>query len=121
MGEGRIRRIDAAILPFRVLSSEPSKLLLGLGIGNVSESFIDKFSGEYEDIKAMNATQIELAIMVWGIGILGLLIFCCFLLSIQRRKKAVSKRYASWHYCNRLDRCCSYICIVYAIQKHHDF
>lgn len=92
VGAGRIRRIDAAILPFRVLSSEPSKLLLGLGIGNVSESFIGNFSGEYTDIRAMNASNIELAIMVWEIGIIGLLIFLLFFYFVYRDAKNLSGR-----------------------------
>ena len=92
VGEGRIRRIDAAILPFRVLSNKPSKLLLGLGIGNVSVSFIGGFAGEYEDIRAMNATQIELSIIVWEIGLLGLLIFLLFLYFIYKDAKNLSHR-----------------------------
>lgn len=92
VGEGRIRRIDAAILPFRVLSTQPSKLLLGLGIGNVSESAIGRFSGEYQDIQAMNATQIELAIMVWEIGIIGLLIFLLFFYFIYKDAKNLSRK-----------------------------
>lgn len=88
---GSIRRIDAAILPFRVLSSEPSKLLLGLGIGNVSESFIDRFSGEYRDIKDMSHTQIELASMVWEIGVLGLFTFLLFFYFIYKDAKNLSR------------------------------
>lgn len=92
VGEGRIRRIDAAILPFRVLSSEPSKLILGLGIGNVSESFIGRFSGEYEDIQAMSATSIEISMMVWEIGLLGLSFFLLFFYFIYRDAKNSSRR-----------------------------
>lgn len=89
---GRIRRIDAAILPFRVLSNEPSKLLLGLGVGNVSESFIDRFSGKYVEIKNMNHTQIELASMVWEIGVFGLFIFLLFFYFIYKDAKKLARR-----------------------------
>ena len=89
--EGQIRRIDAIILPFRVLATDPTKLLLGLGIGNASESAIDEFSGEYKDILAMNSTQVELAYMVWEIGILGLLIFLLFFYFIYKDAKALSR------------------------------
>ncbi len=90
--QGKIRRLDAVILPFRVLSTDPSKLLLGLGLGNASESAIGKFSGKYEDILAMNSTQVELAYMVWEIGILGLLIFLLFFYFIYKDAKALARR-----------------------------
>lgn len=88
---GRIRRVDAVILPFRVLSHEPSKLLLGLGMGNVSESFIGRFSGEYVEIKNMNHTQIEIASMVWEIGVLGLFTFLLFFYFIFQDAKKLAR------------------------------
>lgn len=88
---GDIRRIDAIILPFRVLSTDPTKLLLGLGIGNASESAIDSFSGKYEDILAMNSTQVELAYMVWEIGILGLFMFLVFFYFIYQDARSLAR------------------------------
>jgi hypothetical protein len=77
-----IRRIDGLILPFRVLSNRPSQLLLGLGIGNVRESFISRFSGRYEKIRAITKTNTLMGDTLWEIGLVGLVIYLVFVLFI---------------------------------------
>jgi hypothetical protein len=79
----KIRRLDSIVLPLRVLSDDPVKLVLGLGIGNVGESFIERFSGDYthlynESSGKLSTGRTQLNIWLWEIGIVGIALFLLF-------------------------------------------
>lgn len=74
----QLRRVDSIILPFRALSERPSQLLLGLGLGSVQESFIDRFSGKYKKIRMISPSDTLIVDLVWEIGLIGLGIYLLF-------------------------------------------
>ncbi len=68
---GRYGRLDAIKLPLQELSSDSSRLVFGVGIGNVSESFLgDRFSGEYAE-KYGAALRGSASVLLWEVGLLG--------------------------------------------------
>jgi hypothetical protein len=69
-------RVDAVILPLEILGQEPFKLILGLGIGNVSRSFLKGFEGEYTKYEIL--VRGSLSNLLWEIGILGVILFLAF-------------------------------------------
>lgn len=71
-----IGRIDAIIFPFRILSDEPLKWFTGLGIGNISRSFLKGFQGEYSQYSYLVAGA--LSKLLWEIGIIGVMLFLVF-------------------------------------------
>jgi len=92
LGESiRIGRVDALLMPFVELSHDPTKLLLGLGIGNVSISFLGKrFSGEfmeqYDPFLYGSLTKLQ-----WEIGIVGIVLIIILLYMLYRDARFVSK------------------------------
>lgn len=91
-GASNIRRLDALILPIHVLSTEPTKLVLGLGMGNVSRSFFAGLSGEYTDIAMMNNVETSASILMWELGLAGLVAFLLFFYFVYKDSKALSIR-----------------------------
>lgn len=70
-----VGRIDSIVLAFKKLSSDFTKLALGLGIGNVSLSFSSVLAGEYTYKYAyMFPTRTAVSILLWEIGIIGLIL-----------------------------------------------
>jgi hypothetical protein len=69
-------RLDSVILPFQILDEEPFKLLFGLGIGNVSPSFLKGFEGEYTKYEIF--VRASMSNLLWEIGILGTSLFVAF-------------------------------------------
>jgi hypothetical protein len=73
-----IGRLDALLFPFKKLSKDPFKLLMGLGIGNVNPSFIKDFSGEYTEYQRFRSGSIAAAALIWEVGLLGLTFYLVF-------------------------------------------
>jgi hypothetical protein len=70
----KVGRVDSYILATKTLSSDPSKLFLGLGIGNVSEGFTPIFWGEYARTYAeLGPHHTAITHMIWELGLLGLM------------------------------------------------
>jgi len=68
---GHVGRVDAVVFPVQMLAEDPSKMLLGLGIANVSHSKLgDKFIGEYYDDYG-HLIDSSLSTLMWEIGLLG--------------------------------------------------
>ncbi len=82
--EFKARRIDVMILPLRVLSEDPVRLLLGLGIGNASLSKVDLFSGKYSFLDEYDIFGNLISRFLWEIGLLGLLLYLLFFTFIFR-------------------------------------
>ncbi len=74
-----IGRVDSIILPFKV-QPDPVLLFSGLGIGNVSDSFSERFTGEYyQKYGPLGAGMTTASIMIWEIGLIGLGLSVIFL------------------------------------------
>ncbi len=64
-------RLDVIIAPFKEFSDEPFKLLYGLGIGNVGESFLGaNYSGAYNE-QYGDKMYLAFANIIWETGVLG--------------------------------------------------
>jgi hypothetical protein len=74
----RSRRIDAIILPLRVLSDDPIRLMLGLGIGNASKSVAAQFAGKYSFIAEYDISYAAISLLLWEIGVIGLILYLVF-------------------------------------------
>lgn len=77
--DDRVGRIDSILLPLRILSDDPYRLFFGLGIGNVSDSFISQFSGEYSRYVELGSVRTVLSQLLWELGVGGVLLVLCFL------------------------------------------
>jgi hypothetical protein len=74
--EGYVGRADSIVLAVQRLSREPMALAFGLGIGNVSQSPIRSFSGEftrYDTLYGAGMTQISH--LLWEVGVFGTAIY----------------------------------------------
>ena len=87
----RIRRIDAIVLPVRVLSEDIPKLLFGLGIGNASLSSIRSFQGQYSFLAKLNISMPALPILLWEIGIFGVFLYLLFFYFIFRDARYLAR------------------------------
>lgn len=77
--EFKSRRIDGIILPLRALSNDPTRLLLGVGIGNASKSKKNLFAGQYSFLEQHQILGHALSRFLWEIGILGTFLYLiCF-------------------------------------------
>ena len=66
-----VGKVDAIVVPLRVLSRDPSLLGFGLGIGNVSDSALGAdFSGEHFQ-RYGHFVQSGLSLLLWETGLLG--------------------------------------------------
>ncbi|WP_145998575.1 hypothetical protein [Methyloterricola oryzae] len=76
----RAERFDGIIVAWKVLSADWAKLLVGVGIGNVTDSFLGKnFAGKYALYSIYFSAGItDLSLALWEIGLLGIL--CVFIL-----------------------------------------
>lgn len=89
--EYRTRRIDSLLLPLRVLSDDPARLLLGVGIGNASKSMGRMFSGEYSFLEEYRIFGNALSRFLWEIGVLGTFLYLVFLLIIFRDARRLAQ------------------------------
>ncbi len=87
----RIRRLDAVVLPIRVLSEDPIKLLMGLGLGNASDSSISILSGRYPFLARLSKAMPALPQLMWEIGVVGIIIYIVFFYFIYRDARSLGK------------------------------
>jgi hypothetical protein len=72
-----IGRFDSIEIALEHTSKEPLTLAFGLGAGNVAESFLPEFSGEYSDYYLRyRVGETQVTTFLWEIGIVGL---CAYL------------------------------------------
>ncbi len=89
----KVGRIDSWIIAFKTLFKNILNLVFGLGIGNVSESFIPGLSGEYADEYSIyNVKMTSLTLILWELGLFGVtlyyaLVYMVFKYSRNLRKK----------------------------------
>lgn len=71
-----VGRVDSYIIAFKTHYKNILDLFFGLGIGNVSESFISGLSGEYADqYSAYNVDKTSLTLILWELGIFGVILY----------------------------------------------
>jgi hypothetical protein len=92
-----IGKVDGYFLALSVLSEDPIKLLFGLGIGNVSNSFLGGLDGEYWSQYARFGIQTTtVSYLLWEIGVLGLLLHFWVLWQIFKDAKYLSTTSGRW-------------------------
>jgi hypothetical protein len=73
---GKIGKMDSYVLAFKTLSHNVINLLFGLGIGNVTESFIPGLSGEYaEAYKIFVPDMTAMSLILWELGMFGVILY----------------------------------------------
>jgi hypothetical protein len=77
-----VGRLDILMFPFKILSKEPFKLILGLGIGNVNPSGITMFSGDYTEYDKYGGRSMAASSLIWELGLIGLFLYALFLFLI---------------------------------------
>lgn len=85
------RRLDAIILPFRVLANDPPRLMLGLGIGNASGSASRLLAGQYRFLAEEGVVYASISSLIWEVGVLGLALYLVFFYFIYRDSRYLSK------------------------------
>jgi hypothetical protein len=72
-GDGNgVGRVDSVVFATKVLSADPLALAFGLGAGNVSESKLPGFDGQYSTYLDRYGVQItQVSSFVWEIGLVG--------------------------------------------------
>ncbi len=69
-------KIDSYIIAYVALSENILHLLFGLGIGNVSESFLPSLSGVYaEKYSSYDVHLTSLTLILWELGISGVILY----------------------------------------------
>jgi hypothetical protein len=89
IGERELGRLDAFFFPFKKLADEPFKLFIGLGMGNVNESGVRLFMGEYTEYDKYGANMISAASLIWETGIIGLFLHLVFLWLVMKDAMAL--------------------------------
>ncbi len=86
-----IGRVDSMILPFKLIN-DPVKLLIGHGIGNVSDVSQKRLQGAYlEKYGVMAAGMTTVSYLIWETGLLGLMLSILLLLMIMRDAAVLSR------------------------------
>jgi hypothetical protein len=89
---GRVGRVDMVSLAFQTISKNILNLLFGFGIGNVSVSSIRGFSGEYaEKFRAFNVDGTALSIILWEIGLAGIILYFVFIYMIFKDSRRLTQ------------------------------
>lgn len=91
LDEDRIRRADAILLSLRVLAEDPARLMFGLGIGNASSSQVRIFEGQYPFLAALDSSMAALPLLLWEIGVFGLLLYFIFFYFIYKDSRRLAK------------------------------
>lgn len=87
----RVGRIDALVFPFKELSDDPTRLLLGLGVGNISESFLgQKYSGDYLQ-EYGSLTYGAMSRLMWELGLIGVFLLIMLYTKIFRDSIILAK------------------------------
>lgn len=76
-------RLDSMVVPIKSLARDPSQLMFGLGIGNVSNSalgpkFIGRYYPVYQFFLQTTISRLVLELGLFGLGLLGLLYWTIF-------------------------------------------
>ena len=93
----KIGKIDGYFLALSVLKEDPIKLMFGLGIGNVSNSFLGGMDGEYwQQYGKFGIGTTTVSYLLWEVGVLGLLLHFWVLWLIFRDARYLSTTSGRW-------------------------
>jgi hypothetical protein len=71
-----IGRFDSIEIAFEHTSQDPLKLAFGYGAGNVSESFLPEFNGQYwAHFTRFGVSSTQITHFLWEIGLVGLVVY----------------------------------------------
>lgn len=91
IGSSRVGRIDALLIPLKVLSKKGVSLLVGLGIGNVTKTFFGSLSGEYARFTAFGSDRSALSQILWEMGLFGVILSLVFFYLVFKDASGLSK------------------------------
>lgn len=81
--EGEVGRFDSISLAFEYLIQYPTKIAMGVGIGNAGASFSDKFKGEYNSqYERMGGFITSLSHLLWETGVIGIFLVLILFMKI---------------------------------------
>jgi hypothetical protein len=84
VGEDKVKRFGSIRFALATVERE-GKALLGVGVGNASDSFSDRMRGEYyERYRHLSPNSVSLTRIVWELGYAGVVLFGSFLLLVFR-------------------------------------
>lgn len=84
-------RVDTYIIAIQTLYHNILNLLFGLGIGNVSESFLPSLSGEYaEKYSHFGVKMTTFTLIIWELGIVGIILYYALFFMIFRCARNLS-------------------------------
>jgi len=90
---GSMGKMDSYIVAFQTLSDDILNLLFGLGIGNISESFVPGLSGEYaEKYKFFYPHTTELSLTLWELGMFGVMLYFALFFLVYKDSRRLSKQ-----------------------------
>jgi hypothetical protein len=79
-----VTRLDSVIIPIRILSDDWLQITIGLGVGNVSESFLAGMSGEYWLKYGRFLGVTAMGDLIWELGIVGMVLYVVFFYLVFR-------------------------------------
>jgi hypothetical protein len=80
-----VGRLDSIEIALEHTGVDPLKLAFGYGAGNVSDSFLPVFAGEYADYYfRYGVGQTQITQFLWDIGVVGLLAYLFLLYAVAR-------------------------------------
>jgi len=94
LGDGpkMVGRIDQIVIPLQRLARDPVTLLVGYGVGNVSKSPLDGFSGAWLDEAARYTKGSSyLSKIIWEMGLLGVFLLASLLVFVYRDASYVAR------------------------------
>lgn len=83
--KGEVGRFDSIMLAYKYLSEYPTKLAMGVGIGNAADSFSEKFIGDYNiQYISLGGSTTGLSHLLWEVGLIGVILVLVLFIMIYR-------------------------------------
>jgi hypothetical protein len=80
-----VGRLEGVLIPIRTHASDPVKLLVGAGAGNVQAAPLEFLEGAHsEEYERLGANGTTLSILLWETGFVGVILFFVFLAMVFR-------------------------------------
>lgn len=90
---GKVGNFDAIVIAFKTLYENGLNLFFGLGIGNVSESFLPGLSGEYaEEYSLFKVKANAVSLILWEMGVFGIVLYYALCFMVYKDSKQLSAK-----------------------------